>query len=207
MKTQKSQRKSQIFKLTYNLAVLEHARCGLLILAMKILSEKQSLEKLQRVKTEFAERIISQYEHKAKSCLTCETQGACCLDAHFVNVHITRLEATAIRRVLGRFSAEKQAKIFGRIDDVIKQYGLTADGDTFAKTYACPLFEKGTGCLVHREGKPLPCIQHACYENRNDPPPDELLAEQEGRVTNLNRRTYGPEAIWRPLPLAIKKSR
>lgn len=174
---------------------------------MKLLSEKRALEKLHGLKICFAERVTKEFAHKAKNCLTCETQGACCLDAHFVNVHITRLEATAIRRVLGRFSAEKQAEIFGRIDETIEKYDLTAVGDTFAKTYACPLFEKGKGCLVHREGKPLPCIQHACYENKNDLPPDELLAEQEGRVTNLNRRTYGAEAVWSPLPLAIKKNR
>lgn len=170
---------------------------------MKLISEKQAIEKLHRLKTGFAERVTNEFEHKAKSCLTCQTQGACCLDAHFVNVHITRLEATAIRRVLGRFSDEKRAEIFGRIDVTIEEYGLTADGDTFAKTYACPLFEKGTGCLIHQEGKPLPCIQHACYENRNDLPPDELLAEQEGRVEKLNRLTYGKPAQWLPLPIAI----
>lgn len=173
---------------------------------MKLISEKQAIEKLHRLKTGFAERVTNEFENKAKSCLTCQTQGACCLDAHFVNVHITRLEATAIRRVLGRFSDEKRAEIFGRIDVTIEEYGLTADGDTFAKTYACPLFEKGTGCLVHREGKPLPCIQHACYENKNDLPSDELLAEQEGRVEKLNRLTYGKPAQWFPLPIAIRSA-
>lgn len=172
---------------------------------MKILSEKAALERLHRQKIEFAERVKNEFEHKAKNCLTCETQGACCLDAHFVNVHVTRLEAAAIRRVLGRFAAEKQVEINGRIDETIKKYALTADGDSFSKTYACPLFEKGTGCLVHGEGKPLPYIQHACYDNKEDLPPDALLAEQEGLVEILNTRTYCEPAKWLPLPLFIRQ--
>ena len=75
----------------------------------------------------------------------------------------------------------------------------------FAQTYACPLFEKGTGCLVHHEGKPLPCIQHACYDNKEDLPPDEILAEHEGLVERLNRRTYPEPAAWLPLPLFIRQ--
>ena len=174
---------------------------------MKVLSEKLALAKLHGLKTDFAERVKTEFEHKAKSCLTCETQGACCLDAHFVNIHITRLEAVAIRKVIARFSDEKQAEIYSRIDETISKYGLTANGDTFAKTYACPLFEKGIGCLVHGEGKPLPCIQHACYENKEDLPPDELLAEQEGHVEKLNRLTYGKPTGWLPLPVAIRTKR
>ncbi len=174
---------------------------------MKKLSEKTALTKLLSQKIAFAERIKTGYEQKAKDCLTCETQGECCLDAHFVNVHITRLEAAAIRRVLGRFSDERQAEIYERIDETIAKYDLSVSGDTFAKTYACPLFEKGIGCLVHEEGKPLPCIQHACYENKEDLPPDHLQTEQERLVTDLNRRTYGVAATWLPLPVAIKQAR
>ena len=172
---------------------------------MKLISEKTALDKLHRLKTGFAAQVKKDYEHRAKDCLTCETQGACCLDAHFVNVHITRLEAAAIRRTLGKLSNEKQAEIYDRVDETIEKYGLTSDGDSFALTYACPLFERGTGCLVHKEGKPLPCIQHACYENKKDLPPDELLAEQEGLVERLNRRTYAEPARWLPLPLFIRR--
>jgi hypothetical protein len=173
---------------------------------MKLISEKQALAKLHGLKMGFAERIRAQYEHKAKSCLTCETQGACCVDAHFVNVHITRLEAAAIHRVLSQLPGGKQNEVYARIDTTIAKYGLTSEGNTFAKTFACPLFEKGTGCLVHEVGKPLPCIQHACYENKSDLPPDEILAEQEGRVERLNRLTYGKPARWLPLPLAIQSA-
>jgi hypothetical protein len=171
---------------------------------MKKLSEKRALEKLQTLKTSYQEFIRINFEYRAKSCATCETQGACCLDAHFVNVHITRLEAAAIGKVLDGFSPERRRDVFKRIKAAIEKYGLSAESDTFGKTYACPLFEKGTGCLVHREGKPLPCIQHACYERREDLPPDELFAEHERRVDALNRRTYSERTTLLPLPVALQ---
>jgi hypothetical protein len=172
---------------------------------MKLLSEKKALEKLHQVKADFQNLIPVGYEHKAKDCLTCETKGACCLDAHFVNVHITRLEAKAIKDRLEKLSTEKQAAVYRRIEETISKYGLFAEGDTFAQTYACPLFEKEIGCLVHEYGKPLPCIQHACYEQKEDLPPDELLTEQEGLVERLNDRTYGKKAQWLPLPVAVRQ--
>ncbi len=174
---------------------------------MKRLSERLALEKLQKLKDDFTKSIKSNYEHKAKSCLTCETNGACCLDAHFVNVHITKLEAIAIQNTLANLTEHNKAKISQRIERTINKYKLSRFGDTFSQTYACPLFEKGTGCLVHFEGKPLPCIQHACYENKEDLPPDELLAEQEGRVEKLNILAYGKRTTWLPLPLAIHTRR
>lgn len=173
---------------------------------MKMLSEKQGLVKLQRLKADYREAIAAGYEHKAKSCLTCETQGACCLDAHFVNVHITRLEAQSIRETLAELSAEKRTDVYRRVEETIEKYGLRAEGDTFAQTYACPLFEKGTGCLVHNSGKPLPCIQHACYERKDDLPPDELLSEREKTVEQLNRYIYGNGPWWMPLPLWLIKT-
>ena len=123
-----------------------------------------------------------------------------------MNVHITRLEAVAIRKVIDDFSEKKRNKILDRIDEVISRYDLSSEGDTFEKTYACPLFEKGTGCLVHERGKPLSCIAHACYENKEDLPPDELLAEQEGLVEKLNELTYRKRATWFPIPFAIKEA-
>ena len=174
---------------------------------MKTLSEKLALEKLHELKTQFSRRIRREYEHRAKDCSTCETQGACCLDAHFVNVHITRLEAAAIRRTLETLSEEKRAQVHDRIANAITTYGLSVTGDTFSQTYACPLFEKGTGCLVHKQGKPLPCIAHACYENKEDLPPDILLAEQEGLVEKLNELTYRKPATWIPLPVALRAGR
>ena len=170
---------------------------------MKLLSEQKALERLKKLKSDLRSEVTEGYEHKAKSCLTCETQGACCLDAHFVNVHTSRLEAAAIKQTISGFSEEKQIEINGRIDAAISKYKLTDEGDTYGQTFACPLFEKGTGCLVHEQGKPVACITHACYENKADLPPAEVQAEQERLVDGLNTRTYGRSQPWLPLPLAL----
>ncbi|MEO8041692.1 MAG: hypothetical protein ABI646_03680 [Acidobacteriota bacterium] len=172
---------------------------------MKPLAESKALEKLHALKTDFARVVKTRYEHRAKDCSLCETSGACCLDAHFVNVHITRLEVNAIRQTISKLTAGQQQKVSQRIDDAISKYDLSSEGDTFSKTYACPLFEKGIGCLVHLEGKPLPCIAHACYENKNDLPPDELVAEREGLVEKLNEATYRKPTRWLPLPIALRR--
>ena len=169
---------------------------------MKPLSEKQALQKLRAVKDEFRAFIKQNYEHRAKDCQTCETQGACCLDAHFVNVHITRLEAVLIRKELTKFSNEKQNEIYKRISETIEKYDLKSDGDTFDKTFACPLFEKGVGCLVHPV-KPVPCLAHACYERKEDLPPDELQQEAEEKIERLNEQTYKKLARWLPLPVYL----
>ena len=174
---------------------------------MKIISETKTLEELHRLKTDFADRIRVGYQHAAKDCMTCDTPGACCLDAHFVNVHITWLEAEAIRKVLDELPESRRRELYRRIDDTITRYELTADGDTFSKTYACPLFEKGIGCLVHDRGKPLPCITHACYENKEDLPPDSLLSEAEHAVDELNNLVYWKPTGWLPLPIAIRGTR
>lgn len=172
---------------------------------MKILSEQKALDRLRKVKSDFKSEIAENFERRAKSCITCETQGACCLDAHFVNVHISRLEAVSIRQTLATFSDESRRKIYSRIEAVISKYALTDEGDTFAQTFACPLFEKGTGCLVHNDGKPLACITHACYENKADLPPGELQIEHENVIDQLNTRTYGRRQTWLPLPVAIRE--
>ncbi len=168
---------------------------------MKTLSETKALIKLQELKTAYQREIRDNFEHKAKDCLTCPTQGACCTDSHFVNVHITRLEAAAIRQTLGKLGVKREREIYERVGETIEKYDLTAEGDTFAQKFACPLFEKGIGCLVHSEGKPAPCIQHACYENREDLPPDELQEEIENRIEKLNRLVYRQTPRWLPLPI------
>ena len=166
---------------------------------MRIISEKRALEKLDELKSEFAHCIRATYEHRAKSCLTCETPGACCLDAHFVNVRITRLEAIAIRRVIDQLP--NRDDVVARVEKAVERFGLS-EGNEF---YACPLFEKGVGCLVHERGKPLPCIAHACYEKKEDLPPHRLLTEQEGLVEKLNESTYRATATWLPLPVAVAR--
>jgi hypothetical protein len=171
---------------------------------MKILSETIALKKLRRFKDEFRSLIASQYEHKAKPCSTCETPGACCLDAHFVNVRISKLEAVAIRNTLESLDDEKRAWVYQRINSVIGQFGLEDSSNASPKTFACPLFEAGIGCLVHDISKPLPCINHACYENKDDLPPDDLLESTELTVEQLNRKVYGRSLPLLPLPVAIR---
>lgn len=168
---------------------------------MKRLPETKALIELQKLKDAYRELIKTNYEHRAKSCLTCETKGLCCLDAHFVNVHITKLEAVSIRRTLEKLSEEKQHEIYRRAAETVKKYDLHAAGDSFAKTFACPLFEKETGCLVHSEGKPASCISHACCENQTDLPPNRLEEEVENKIERLNKRTYGNAFSWLPLPV------
>ena len=169
---------------------------------MKFLSERESLNRLRKIKNDYQSLIRDRYEPRAKNCLTCDVQGVCCTDAHFVNVHITRLEAVAVLETLEKLSPEKRQAIYERISETIEKYDLKVAGETSARTFACPLFEKGTGCLVHLEAKPVPCIQHACYENQADLPPDELLSETENLIENLNARAYGRRANgWLPLPL------
>ena len=172
---------------------------------MKSLSEKQALAKLQRLKNDYRQTIISGYEHKAKSCLTCETKGVCCTDAHFVNVHITRLEAVAIQKVLSKLEPKKQAEVYRRSQQTIEKYDLKSEGDTFGQTFSCPLFEKTSGCLVHQEAKPAPCIQHACYEQNEDLPPDELQTETEAKVERLNKLAYRQNPLWLPLPVWLAR--
>jgi hypothetical protein len=171
---------------------------------MKPFSEKQALDKLRKLKNDYRNLITENYEHRAKSCETCETKGACCLDAHFVNVHITRLEAVLIREELQKLSAEKREEIQKRIAETVEKYDLTSDGDTFQKTFACPLFERSVGCLMHAV-KPTACIAHACYEREEDLPPDELQTQTEMKIERLNERTYKKAPRWLPLPLCLSE--
>jgi hypothetical protein len=144
------------------------------------MNQSESLSELARIKTAYQNFIRDNFEFAAEDCQTCPTQGVCCTDAHFVNVHITRLEA-------------------------IEKYDLKATGDTFAQTFACPLFVPKIGCLVHGEAKPVPCIQHACYENKEDLPPQCLQDRAEQRIEKLNKEAYGDDWQWLPLPLWLAK--
>ncbi|MCY7347592.1 MAG: hypothetical protein LH614_15420 [Pyrinomonadaceae bacterium] len=168
---------------------------------MKRLTEINALRELQKLKKEYQNFIKNNYEQRAENCETCPTKGACCLDAHFVNVHITKLEAVAVRKTLDKLSSEKQKKIYRRAEETVEKYDLKTTGDSFAQTFACPLFEKNIGCLVHSEGKPAPCISHACYENATDLPPENLQTTIETTIERLNKRTYGDDLTWLPLPV------
>lgn len=171
---------------------------------MKRISETDAIQRLGKLKMSYAARMRDEFEHRAKPCSSCEKPGACCMDAHFVNVHITRIEAAAIKKRLNKLPATRQQVIRERIHRVIKSCGLADAAETSSITYACPLFENGFGCLVHGAAKPLPCISHACYERKEDLPPDALQTEQEKLVEMLDMRTYGARTQWLPLPIAIK---
>ena len=174
---------------------------------MKLTSETRGIERLSEVRSEFAAEIRRSYEHKAKSCSACETPGICCRDEHFVNVRISRLEAAAIIRRLGELGQEKRDEVFERARNAIEKYELTESVDACFKTYACPLFERGVGCLVHDSAKPIPCIAHACYENKEDLPPSELSEETEILIADLNRRVYGKRSLPVSIPVAIAGTR
>ena len=167
-------------------------------------SEQEALAQLQRVKSAYQSFIKLNYEHAAEDCRTCPTRGVCCTDAHFVNVHITRLEAVAIRETLRRTPRLTEAgrrAVYLRARQAVEHYNLRAHGDTFSQTFSCPLYEPSVGCLVHARAKPAPCIQHACYENWEDLPPASLQARTEHRVEQLNGEVYGTAWAWLPLPL------
>lgn len=170
---------------------------------MKLASESGEMERLAKIRSEFAAEIRRSYERKAKPCLTCASPGICCRDEHFVNVRITKLEAAAIAGRLNELPEGKRTDVFERVAETINKYNLSAPGDPSLKTYACPLFEKGVGCLVHDTAKPLPCIAHACYENEADLPPGELLEEAEAAVAKLDRRVYGKASPPELLPVAV----
>lgn len=161
---------------------------------MKRLSETAAIERLAQIRQAFSLEIREIFEHRAKPCSACETPGACCLDEHFVNVRISRLEAAAIRGVVSKFDGSTRSKIESRLKKL----------NPNAEFYACPLYQPDRGCLVHATAKPLPCIAHACYEREQDLPPAELLNERELEVDRLNRRTYGRSEPLMPIHAALR---
>ncbi|MET0625845.1 MAG: hypothetical protein ABW250_23125 [Pyrinomonadaceae bacterium] len=171
---------------------------------MRRLTEAEAVARLKRGKSAFQTHIKLNFEHRALDCRVCPTPGVCCTDAHFVNVHITRLEAVAVRDALAltpRLSVEERRAVYERARECVGRYGLAAAGDTFAQTFSCPLFRKGVGCLVHQRAKPAPCVQHACYEDWADVPPLDTQWREERRIERLNDETYGAAWEWLPLPV------
>ena len=170
---------------------------------MKLISETKALAKLDHVTAKLRGEVAG-YEERAKSCRTCETPGACCLDAHFVNVRISRLEAVKIRGVLARFDEVARGKVESRITTAIEKYGLNDSENDREHNFACPLFEPGVGCLVHDTAKPVPCMVHACYDKPSHLPPDSLQTEAEAAIDRLNTMTYGSSQPLLPLPVAVR---
>ena len=171
---------------------------------MRRLTEAEGVARLKRDKAAFQTHVKLNFEHRAVDCRACPTPGVCCTDAHFVNVHITRLEAVAIRETLERtprLNDDERRAVYTRAREAVERYGLSSAGDTFTQTYACPLYVKGAGCLVHRRAKPAPCVQHACYEDWADVPPAGLQWREERRVERLNEEVYGAAWEWLPVPV------
>jgi hypothetical protein len=171
---------------------------------MSKLSEAAALARLKRSKAAFQSHIKINYERAARDCRVCSTPGVCCTDAHFVNVHITRLEAVAMRETLERtprLTEVERRAVYARAREAVERYKLRAAGDTFAQTYSCPLYQPGRGCLVHARAKPAPCVQHACYDNWEDVPPADLQWRAERRIEQLNNEVYGTAWAWLPTPL------
>ncbi|MCS6885694.1 MAG: hypothetical protein RMM17_04990 [Acidobacteriota bacterium] len=164
-------------------------------------NKRKALVQLRRTKQRFAAYISQNYAHKARDCRTCSEQ--CCNDAEFVNVNITRLEAVAMLLTLlrsPRIGKEKYEQIITRARSCVAKYQLSKYGDTFSRTYACPLFEPKQGCLVHWKAKPAACIQHGCYEDWRDLPDEIEMRRVEAFVARLNRAIYG-ETQWAPIPV------
>ena len=161
---------------------------------MRLISESSGIERLRHIREDFRQDVAARFEHRAKPCSTCETPGACCLDEHFVNVRISRLEAAAIRNAVAGLDEDQQSAIGERLANI----------DPDSEFYSCPLYQKGVGCLVHETAKPLPCIAHACYDRKEDLPPDELLAEREMEIDALNRQVYGRTQPQMPIHTALR---
>src|SRR5437868_4283925 len=159
---------------------------------MRPLSRTTALDRLARLREEFRAHIVEHYEPRAKPCATCDSPGACCLDEHFVNVRISRLEAVAITNVIDQLPSIRRAAVQERIANTASL--LTENPKEHGSTFACPLYEKSTGCLVHAGAKPVPCISHACYERPEDLPPDDLQDAAELAIDKLNVRVYAKPA-------------
>ena len=167
---------------------------------MRFISEAKGLISLKAQKDALRSTVAA-YETHGQPCSTCDTPGACCLDEHFVNVRISRLEAVAITNVIDRLPTIQRIAVHERIADSAAD--LAANPDT--STFACPLYDKTTGCLVHDEAKPVPCIVHACYATPDDLPPDALQDAAELAIDKLNTRVYAKPTPLEPLPLAVSR--
>ena len=101
-----------------------------------------------------------------------------------------------------------RVRILDRAARTVESLELESAIDTFATTYACPLFEPGTGCLVHSEAKPAPCIHHGCYEAPEHLPDEASRIEVERTVAELNREVYGAdESQWGYLTIPVWMTR
>jgi hypothetical protein len=171
---------------------------------MKLIAKKKAIARLRSDLAALADEVRTGYEHAAKDCAECDVKGSCCADAHFVNVRITPLEAAAIRGFIDRLSPEMRERFDRKIADTVSRYGLDRESPS-ASAYPCPLLDDDNRCIVHGVAKPVPCILHACYDRKEDMPPDDLQAAMETSIARFNLLTYGKPPVVRPLPVAIMR--
>ncbi|REJ75287.1 MAG: hypothetical protein DWQ47_07315 [Acidobacteria bacterium] len=172
---------------------------------MKTLGENKAIELLKEVRERFRSTVKTRYETRAKDCGTCEVRGSCCVDEHFVNVHISSLEAAAIKKSVKEMPEAMRRRVIKKAGAESKRFKDEAGTDSFYFTYSCPLYDRNKGCLVHKSAKPLPCINHACYEKKEDLPPERLLESAERQVGVLNSRVYGNAWTLEPIPVWISR--
>ena len=161
---------------------------------MKLISESIAIKQLANVREEFRRELAKDYEHRARPCSSCTTPGECCLDEHFVNVRVSRLEVTAIRTAVSDLHENLRSAVFARLERI----------EPDAEFYSCPLYHPGIGCVVHNTAKPMPCIAHACYERKEDLPPDELLSARELEIDELNRKVFGRGQTLIPIHASLR---
>src|ERR1051325_11766618 len=109
--------------------------------ALNSLEEAEALARLQRVKSSYQTHIKLNYEHAATDCRACPVRGVCCTDAHFVNVHITRLEAVALRETLRRsprLTFDGARAVYIRAREAVERYGFRAPGGALPPTLPRP---------------------------------------------------------------------
>ncbi len=170
------------------------------------MSKREALVRLRRMKQAFSRYIGKNFGHLAADCAVCPTP--CCADAQFVNINITQIEAEAMIETLRespRHGEDKLREVVARAEAAIAHFGLTETGDTFEKTYACPLYERGVGCLVHWKAKPAPCIQHGCYEHWEDLPETGTMHRIEAQVEQLDEAVHERPARWMTIPVWLTK--
>jgi hypothetical protein len=173
---------------------------------MRYRSESKALIELTRIR-QCLRASVEPYETKATDCGVCDTRGACCQDEHFVNVRVTHLEATAIRNAVDLMPTEIQNAVYQRATVAVQKLQPKLEAAARHQTYSCPLYHPELQCLVHDTAKPSACIVHACYEKREDLPPDDILESAEASAAELNLRVYGRLRASMPIPVAILSRR
>lgn len=169
---------------------------------MKLRSRTNGLIALTRVRNELRSAVAG-FEEKAASCETCTTRGECCRDEHFVNVRVTAIEAQAIRSAIAELPTMLRDKVYARAELAANALSAAANSGDDRQTYSCPLYDAELQCLVHTTAKPAACIVHACYENADDLPPDELLETAERAAIEISRSVYGKDIDAVAIPFVV----